>query len=208
MNVDEALLTRRSVKHFDPAVVIDDETLRDLIRPVLYTPTSFNLQHWRFVLVRDQARKDALCKAAYNQVQVRDASLVALIVGKLDAHVDAARVWQGAPDRVQASMRRTIDALYAGDAGLQRDEAVRSGAMASMALLLRATELGFATCPLIGFDDAEVRRVLGIPADYVSALLICVGRAVAEPHPRVGRFGIGEVVRLEHFDGEPLADGT
>ncbi len=208
MNVDEALLTRRSVKQFDPSVLMDDDTLRALIRPVLYTPTSFNLQHWRFVLVRDLERKNALCKAAYGQSQVRDASLVALVVGKLDAHTDAARVWQGAPDRVQASMRRNIDALYAGDASLQRDEAVRSGAMASMALLLRATEMGFATCPLIGFDDAEVRRVLGIPPDFVSALLICVGRAIAEPHPRVGRFGLDEVVRLEHFDGVPLADGT
>lgn len=206
MNVDQALETRRSIKHFDPSVTIDDDMLRQLIRPVLYTPTSFNLQHWRFVLVRDQARKSELCKAAYNQTQVRDASLVALIVGKLDAHVDAARVWKGAPDRVQTSMQRAIDSLYAGDAGLQRDEAVRSGAMASMALMLRATELGFSTCPLIGFDDAEVRRVLGIPADYVTALLICVGRATAHPHARIGRFALDEVARLEHFDGLPLAD--
>ncbi len=208
MTVDEALRRRRSVKHFDPAHALDDGAVRALMEPVLFTPTSFNLQHFRFVVARDAQVKAQLAQAAYGQQQLAQCSAAVAILAKLPAHEDAERVWDGAPDGVRTSMARTIRAFYDGTPALQRDEAIRSGSMAAMALMLRATELALDTCPLIGFDDAAVRGVLGVPDDHVVVLLVCVGRATQPPHPRVGRYALEELVVLDGFQGASLQDPT
>jgi nitroreductase len=201
MNVTDALDVRRSIKQFDPTHEVDDALLAKLLAPVLHTPTSFNLQHWRFIAVRDRELKRQLAAASYHQKQVADCSVVVMILGKLTAHEDAVRVWTGAPERVQASMVRQVASLYPPDATLQRDEAVRSGGLAAMALMLTAVEHGLGTCPLIGFEDAKVRVLLGVPDDHLCVLMLCVGRPAAPPFPRIGRFALSDVVRLEQFGG-------
>ena len=167
MDVTEALEKRRSIKWFDKNHQISDDELHALLQPVLLAPTSFNLQHWRFVCVRDPQIQEQLCAASYGQRQVADCSVTIVIAAKLEAHEDARRVWDGAPPRVVDSMSKMIENLYGEDATLQRDEAVRSGGIASMALMLVATELGYDTCPLIGFDAAEVANILGIPEAHI-----------------------------------------
>ncbi len=204
MTVDEALRTRRSVKHFDPAFVLDDAAVGELLAPVAFTPTSFNLQHFRFVVSRTPAMKQALAAAAYGQEQVASCSAVVAVLAKIPAHEDAGRVWHDAPEPLRDSMTRTIAAFYGAAPSLQRDEAIRSGSLAAMAIMLRATELGLDTCPLIGFDDDAAREVLGVPVDHMIVLLICVGRALRPAHPRVGRLNLDELIVTERYDGQPL----
>ena len=53
MQTFEAIRTRRAVKHYDPDFTMPDDheqELKDLLRQ---SPTSFNLQNWRFVMVKD-----------------------------------------------------------------------------------------------------------------------------------------------------------
>ncbi len=204
MNVLDALETRRSIKWFDPSHRLDDDELAQLIRPSLYAPTSFNLQHWRFIAVRDQAVQDELCAASWGQRQVADCAVDIVIVSKVPAHEDAAAVWNDVPEPVKGRMVSLIEGFYGEDELLQRDEAVRSGGLVAMALVLRATEMGLDTCPMIGFDKHRFREILAIPDEFIITLLLCVGRGVAPPHPRSGRFELGDVVRLDRFDGAPL----
>ncbi len=204
MNVREAMERRRSIKWFDPDHRLTDDELRQLLQPVLLSPTSFNLQHWRVVAVRDKATQEALCAASFGQRQVADCSVTIVITAKLKAHEDAAQVWDGAPLPVVESMVQMIDGFYGGDEVLQRDEAVRSGGIASMALMLMAVEMGLDSCPMIGFDPVQVCEIIGVPADHISVLMCCVGKAVKPAHPRVGRMTLSDVVRRDRFDGEPL----
>ena len=76
MQFDEIVAARRSVKNYDPAHEITDEELKALFEKVILSPSSFNLQHWRFVVVRDPARKSDIRKAAWDQEQVEAASAV------------------------------------------------------------------------------------------------------------------------------------
>lgn len=201
MDVIKTLEKRRSIKWFDKSHRVSDEELKALLQPVLLAPTSFNLQHWRFVCIRDKGVQERLCEASWGQRQVADCSVAIVICAKLGAHEDARTVWDGAPAHVVDNMAEMITTFYGADGTLQRDEAIRSGGIASMALMLIATELGYETCPMIGFDPAKVREILRIPSDHISVLMLCVGRGVSEAHPRVGRFDVSEVVRLESFDG-------
>ena len=67
MDTISAIRERRSVKHFDPDHKMTEAEINGLLELALLSPTSFNMQNWRFVVVTDQAKKDALRAAAWNQ---------------------------------------------------------------------------------------------------------------------------------------------
>jgi len=50
MDTFEAIEQRRSIKHYDPTHQMPDEDVKKLMNAVLKTPTSFNIQNYRFVV--------------------------------------------------------------------------------------------------------------------------------------------------------------
>lgn len=203
MELEQAIQQRGSVKAYDPDVTLDDAELAAIFRLVERTPSSFNLQHWRFVCVRDHGLRQELMAASWNQPHVGQAAVDVVVCGKLGAHEDAARCWSEAPAEVAARMVPMIGGFYAGKEQLQRDEAIRSGSLAAMTLMLVAQSRGWNTCPMIGFDPRKVSAILGIPDDHVPVVLITLGKGGAAPFPS-GRLPLSETVRLDRFDGEGL----
>ena len=68
----------------------------------LLSPTSFNIQNWRFVVVDDPETKQKLRAAAWDQAQVTDASIVVLLCGDLKSWArEPRRYWVNAPEEVQ-----------------------------------------------------------------------------------------------------------
>jgi nitroreductase len=53
MQVKEAIHARRAIKHFDPAHKMTAADEKELLETTILAPTSFNIQHWRFVILRD-----------------------------------------------------------------------------------------------------------------------------------------------------------
>ncbi len=195
---------RRSVKSFNPNRAITDDELRDLFSLVKLTPSSFNLQHWRFVVVRDAKMKAALRKASWDQEQVEKASAVIIVTGKLNAHEDADQIFSDAPDKTREQMVNMIHGFYADKPLKQRDEAIRSGSLAAMSLMYAATDMGIASGPLIGFDPSEVSRLLSLPKSLVPVVMIVLGEQVGDMRPRAHRFSLAETVKLESYAGQGL----
>ncbi len=98
MDTQHAILSRRAVKHYDPTFEIpaaDEQKLFELARNA---PTSFNMQNWRFCVVKDKALRADIKKAAWGQAQVTDASLLIVLCADLKAwDKDPARYWAEAP---------------------------------------------------------------------------------------------------------------
>ncbi len=204
MQFDEVIRSRRSVKKFDSSHAVTDEELKDLFEAVVLSPSSFNLQHWRFVVVRDPATKAKLRKAAFDQEQVEAASAVIAVLGKLDAHEDAAEVFGGTAEAVRNAVVPMINAFYENKPAARRDEAIRSGSLAAMSLMLAAKNMGYATGPMIGFDPDAVSGLLGLDDQHLIVMLIVLGKQVGELRPRASRFGTETVVKLERLDGAGL----
>ena len=204
MKVREAVERRRSIKNFDPAHELDDDQMRELFEPLMFIPSSFNLQHWRYVAVREKAGKEALCEASYGQRQVGDCSVVVAVTAKLNAHEDAAHIWRESPPNVIERMVSIIEKYYGDDERLQRDEVMRSGSLGAMALMLLASAQGLDSCPMIGFNAKKVHELLDIPDTAVIVMLLCIGKATKPARPRIGRFSTQDVVRLEGFHGPGL----
>lgn len=201
----EIVFNRRSIKKYDPNHVITNAELKRLFEKVILSPSSFNLQHWRFVVVRDKAVKSRLRKAAYDQEQIESASATIVVAAKLTAHEDAPRVYAGAPESVRKSMLPMIEGFYSDNPQLQRDEAIRSGSLAAMTLMYAALDMGYATGPMIGFDPKAVCELIGLHGEYIPVMLVVIGKQMGQVRPRDNRLPLTEVVRLESLDGSGLA---
>ncbi|CAI8337751.1 MAG: Putative NAD(P)H nitroreductase YodC [Opitutia bacterium UBA7350] len=200
METINAIRERRSVKHFNPEHRICDAEIQQLLDVALLSPTSFNMQNWRFVAVTDGKKKEALRSAAWDQAQVSEASLVILLCANLDAHCNAERYWKNASEAVQKIIVPMIAPFYADNAQLQRDEAMRSIGIASQTIMLAAKAMGYDSCPMIGFDPTQVAKIIDLPDRHVIGLMITVGKALKPANPRPGQLPYEEVV---HRDGFP-----
>ena len=200
MNTFDAIAARRAVKHFDPEHRLTPEEEKRLFEAVLLSPTSFNIQNWRFVVVRDPALREKVRAAAWNQAQVTDASLLVVLCADLKSWAKAPeRYWRTAPPEFRDFIVPSIDAYYRGREGVQRDEAMRSCGIAAQTLMLAAKTLGCDSCPMVGFDFDAVAKLIHLPEDHVIALMVAVGKAVEPARPRGGQLALDEVVLTDGF---------
>lgn len=201
MDTLNAIRERRSVKHFDPEHKMTEAEINGLLELALLSPTSFNMQNWRFVAVTDQATQDALCAASWNQAQVREASLTLIICADLQAHVDPGRYWVNAPAAVQEMLVPMIAPFYSDKPELQRDEAMRSVGIASQTLMLAAKAMGYDSCPMIGFDPERVAEIIQLPEDHIIGMMLTIGKAVKDANARGGQLPYEDVVFKNRFPG-------
>ena len=182
LSAAEAAIARRSVRSYTDQPVTDEE-VRDLLELTGRAPSAFNLQPWRFIVVRDQQVKDDLRAAAFGQKQVSDAPVVIAMYADMEdtmAHLDEV-VHPG----LDAEKRESTLAMLRNTFGAMTPEArgVWANAQANIALgylLLIARSEGFATSPMLGFNADTVKQLLGIPAHSTVTSLVAIGRGADE----------------------------
>jgi nitroreductase len=175
----------------------DVERLMELAR---LAPSSFNLQNYRFVLVRDSELRRQIRAVAWDQAQVTDASLLVVMCADLKAQEhQPERYWSHTPQAVQDVLVPALKGFYTGKDQLIRDEAMRSTALGGMTLMLAARGLGYETCPMVGFDPEAVSRIIRLPADHAISFMIAIGKSLVEPWPRGERLDKSETVIVNQF---------
>jgi len=201
MNVLDAIQQRRAVKHFDPTHVMPAEIEQQLLNAARLAPTSFNIQHWRFVLVKDPELRAQVRAAAWNQAQITDASLTIVLCADVNAwQKQPERYWRDLPDAATRElMVNMLQDFYRGREWLQRDEAMRSVGLAAQTLMLTAQELGYGACPMIGFDIDAVGKLINLPDDHVVGMIVTIGKPIREAFPRSGVMLYEDVVIDNRF---------
>jgi nitroreductase len=200
MNTIEAIKGRRAIKHYDPGHRMPAEEERQLLGLAMLSPTAFNIQNWRFVVVRDPEIRRQIRAVAWDQAQVTDSSLLIVLCGNLKAwEQDPARYWREAPQPVQDFLVPAIEQYYKGKPEVQRDEVMRSCGMAGQTLMLAAKEMGYDSCPMDGFDYEAVGKILKLPADHVISFMVAIGKKTQDSWPRPGQLGYEEVVIEDGF---------
>ncbi len=202
MDIQEAIRARRAIKQFDADYAMSEAEEARLFELVRLSPTAFNIQNWRFVVLRDPALRARAREIAWDQSQVTDASLFVVLCADLAAwEKDPARYWSHAPEAVARQMVGAIDAYYRDRPDVQRDEAMRSCGIAAQTMMLAAQALGYDSCPMDGFDFQAMGELIGLPEDHVIGLAVAVGKGTREPWPRGGQLSAGEVIFRDGFAG-------
>jgi nitroreductase len=205
MEFSVILARRRSIKTYDSSKTIDRKELQQLFAEVTLSPSAFNLQHWTFVAVMDPDQKKKLREAAWGQPQVEECSVALVVCGKLDAFEDVEQIYQESPAEVQAKVVPMVRDFYQGKEQLQRDEAIRGATLAAMTLMLCATNRGWDTGPMIGFDPEAVSRVIRLTPNFIPVMLVVLGTARGDIRPRAYRRPVAEFVRIDALDGPGLS---
>ena len=200
MNLQEAIINRRSIKVFDPDHVISEGEIKTLLELAVLSPSAFNIQHWRFIIVNNQQLRQQIREKSWDQSKVTDASLLIVLAGDTMAwNKSPERYWKNAPAEVQEFMMPAINEYYKSKPEIQRDEVMRSCGMAAMNLMLTAKDLGYDSCPMDGFNFDAVAKLLNFPSDHIPVMFVAIGKALQDPRPRSGQLPVDQVVQYNQF---------
>lgn len=200
MDTFDAIYQRRAIKHYDPDHKLTEAEIDKLMQAAIQTPSSFNMQNWRFVLVQDPALRQQIRAAANDQAHVTDASLLIIMTGYLDAYKDnPSRYWQNAPQEVNDLLSGWMVPFYEGKDQLIRDEAMRSTGLAGQTIMLAAKAMGYDSCPMVGFDPDKVAALINLPDDHAISFMITVGKATKPAWPKPGQLPLSDVIVKEKF---------
>ncbi len=200
MNVPTAIQNRRAVKHFDPAHKMTKKEREKLLSLALLSPTAFNIQNWRFVVVDDPKLRKRIRTASWDQAQVTDSSLLVILCADLKAwEKQPLRYWRSAPEPVQELIVPAIEQYYNGLDQTQRDEAMRSCGIAAQTLMLAAKSMGYDSCPMDGFDFGAVGELINLPEDHAICMFVTIGKALGEVGEPKDKLPVEEVVITDTF---------
>jgi nitroreductase len=191
---------RTSINLYDPNTSVSDSEIRQIITDAIEAPSSYNIQHWRFVAVTDPEKKKQLQAAAYNQPKVSQASATIIVLGDLRGYEKLEKIYEPmvrdgriTKEAVVGIAQRAAGS-YSSNPQFQRDEAIRSAAMAAMLLMISAQVHGYVTGPMIGFDPEQVKKLFKISDRYVPVMLITLGYPAPGNSPRKPRLSVDEVL--------------
>ena len=200
MDTFDAVEQRRSIKHFDKNHKLSESEIEKLLSLAILSPTSYNIQNWRFVLVKDSETRKKIRSAAWDQAQVTDSSLLLILCADLKSwKKQPERYWKTAPKEVQDMFVKMIGDFYDGKEQLQRDEAMRSCGIAAQTLMLTAKAMGYDSGAMIGFDPQKVAEIINLPEDHVIGLMVVVGKQVKPASPRGGQLPLSDIVFIDRF---------
>ncbi len=194
---------RHAVKDFQKGHKLKKEELEQLLRSTTLAPSAWNLQHWKFLVIEDDAYKEKLQPVAYGQKQIVESSAVVAVLGDLEANLNIEPVFgplveKGLlPKETKDVLASQIESVYQNKQ-VARDEAIRNASLAAMQLMLAAKAMGYDSCPMGGFDAAQFVQEFKVPERYVPVMLIAVGLA-ANPARPAARLSVEQVTVKNTF---------
>jgi len=200
MDTFDAITQRRSVKSFDKNHKMTQDEINKLLELAILSPTSYNIQNWRFVTIIEQNLKDKLSELSHGQQQVSDASLVIILCADLNSwDKKPERYWANIPAESRNALVESLRNSYRDKLQQQRDEAMRSCGMAAQTIMLAAKSMGYDTCPMKGFDYDAVGKMINLPSDHIISMMVVVGKKIKDASPRGGQLSISDVVFENSF---------
>lgn len=156
MDTYEAIMTRRSIRHYKPDLV-DDATLEKVLEAGRWAPSWANQQPCRFVVIGDQSIKEQLAD----------------MTGK-NPSTNAIR---NAPIVIVACARLGVSGYYDGElASDEGDWHMYDIAVAMQNMALAAHAMGLGTVHVgLNFDTKKVAQILDIPQGYKAVVMTPLG---------------------------------
>ena len=186
----EALRWRYATKAFDAGRSIPDDLWQTLEDTLVLTPSSYGLQPWRFLVIRDAALKAELRPHSWNQSQITDASHLVVLLSRrhiegrdLDRLIEATASSRGLDPTTLAVYRQMMakDLVDGPRSATIERWASNQVYIALGNLMTAAALLGIDTCPIEGFSPPDYDRLLGLDdSDYRSCVVCACGYRSSE----------------------------
>ncbi|HYG81064.1 MAG TPA: nitroreductase family protein, partial [Pyrinomonadaceae bacterium] len=188
---------------------VPEEYLNAILALGCQAPSGYNMQPWRFVVVRGAENRERLRRVAFNQPKVSEAPVVIIALGMKEEWKErAGEVFREGAERgagrVENWEQARDKAVKAVSSSLPAETWVNRHTMIALtAMMLVAEAYGFDTAPMEGFDPAGVRAEFGIPEEAEVCALLAIGRAAPPDKPYTGRFELDRLVYHERYEDSP-----
>jgi nitroreductase len=199
----QAIEQRRATPSFD-GTPVSDADLKKILEAGLDAPSGYNLQPWRFIVVRAPEQRRRLRAASFNQAKVEEAPVVIVACGDADG-------WRNGDLDEMLKMGRAAGMMenYAEQAAINIPNYLgnhpnlaawlnKHVMLAFTSMMLMAEVLGYDTAPMEGFEADKVSEVLRLPLSYHVVALLAIGRLKGPDKYNGGRFSMRHTV----FEGE------
>lgn len=206
--LSQVIAQRRATPSFDGSP-IPDADLKKILDAGLQAPSGYNMQPWRFVVVRAPEQRRKLRAASFNQAKVEEASMVIVACGDADG-------WRSGDleEMLRLGREGGMPENYAEQAKINIPNYLsnhpnfpvwlnRHVMIAFTSMMLMAEVLGYDTAPMEGFEQEKVREVLKLPLSYHVVALLAVGHLKGSDKFYGGRFNMARTVFAEEF-GKPM----
>lgn len=206
--LSQAIAQRRATPSFDGSP-IPNEDLKKILDAGLQAPSGYNMQPWRFIVVRSEEQKRRLRAASFNQAKVEEASAVIVACGDADG-------WRSGDleEMLRLGREGGMPENYAEQAKVNIPNYLsnhpnfamwlnRHVMIAFTTMMLMAEVQGYDTAPMEGFEQEKVREVLKLPLSYHVVALLAIGHLKGSDKFQGGRFSLARTVFAEEF-GKPI----
>ena len=179
-HIIDNLKWRYATKLFDSREKVSPEKLETLLAGIQLSASSYGLQPYEVLVIEDQEIREKLKSAAWNQVQITDASH--LIVFASYTHLNEQHV-ESYLNNISRTRALPIENLEGFRSMLENTvlklssekQAIWAAKQAYIALgnfLSAAASLMIDTCPMEGFDAQSFDEILGLKEKGLTAAVI------------------------------------
>lgn len=176
----EDLKWRYACKKFDPSKKLTEEQLNDLLDSLRLTASSYGIQPWKFVVVKNDKLREELVDASYKQGQVADASdlLVLCRPSELDAkiidnYIDDISTTRGSKKEDLEGFRNMMLKVVEKDGSEKIAWAKNQIYIALGTLLTACAAMKIDSCPMEGFSPKKYGEILGLEKLGLTAVVVC-----------------------------------
>lgn len=189
MSLVRSLEWRYATKKYDTSRQLSDEQFEDLLSSVQLAPSSYGLQPYRFITVKDPAKLEQISRAAFGQPQITTASKVLVIAVETNIneetvknYIDKAAVARNTDRKSLAVREQFVNSRLALLSPDQKVEWAEKQAFLAIGILVSAAaEAGIDASPMEGFAPQQVDEILGFKEQHLkTALLFALGYRSAE----------------------------
>jgi len=172
---------RYATKQFDSERKISPQVWATLEESLVLSPSSFGLQPWKFVVVRDQSAREKLVAASWGQRQVVDASHLVVFTIKqnlneqnIDDYLNRIAEVRGVTRDSLAGYRdMMVGSIIKGrDEGARKHWASNQTYLALGNFLTSAALLGIDACPMEGIEPLQYDNILGLNSQGLSTVVV------------------------------------
>lgn len=166
MKLIDDLKWRYATKKFDKSKKISDQEFNKLKEVIQLSATSFGLQYFKVLDIRDEGTREKLKSATFNQPQVTDASHL-LVFGHYtdinDTDVDDFIAYIAKMRHQNTEDLHDYSQMMKGYINSRPDKnawAARQIYLVLGTLMTSAAEMKIDTCPIEGFDESSYDEIL------------------------------------------------
>jgi len=200
--VKQIMHERKSVRKYNANTTISRETIMQLLQDATSSPSSSNMQPWRFIVIDDKEIQKNINIFSFNQEQIETASAIIAVIGDTEMYLNAKEIYEEnvelgyMPEEIASKLAQDSLAMY----GALPKEALLNivhfdAGLISMQIMLLAKEMGYDTVAMGGFDKSKFAEYMELPTNEVPILLLAIGEA-AGPAYGSSRLPIERLVRF------------